>query len=262
MSTATPWTEFSPTGYRLDWTALNSAPLVEIGTEQSHIDTTVGAVLRELLPHRYLIDSGSSSSGLPPRQPCRFEPNRYGGIAIETPLRSFVLHSTQTFFEDVVKVIVQVDRILGEESLDPTFYYYDHDDVTDDDVESFSFFVVNGGRIVLDRVSVFRHHHNGFDPAIFKSIEDISDEVWSSEAAVQSAVVRQWYRRFYQETDAGRLTTFREDVPLYHFVPEWKQLAQVADCTRTIAESTVKIQRLLVGVVGALVVILAFLLFK
>ena len=54
---------------------------------------------------------------------------------------------------------------------------------------------------------------------------------------MQQAQVRWWYRRFYEETDAGRLTTLREDVDLYHYMPEWKERQLIAADIRQVGRS-------------------------
>lgn len=96
---------------------------------------------------------------------------------------------------------------------------------------------------------------------MFKPAYECSDAVWNSDAAVADARVRWWYRKWYQETGAGQLTTFRDDAPLYHFLPDWKQQALIADWARQTAQSAVTIQKLLVFVLVVLALIL-FLLWE
>jgi hypothetical protein len=61
-----------------------------------------------------------------------------------------------------------------------------------------------------------RYCGSGFDPQVFEPFYAVKNQIWHSEPYVEEAKLRWWYRRFYQETDAGRLTTLREDVDLYH----------------------------------------------
>jgi hypothetical protein len=261
MSKTTAWKRFEPTGYELDWAALLSAPLEEFGEGQSRVATTTGAILQEALPHRFVtLAKDRAISGPPARQPVLVEALGGGtGISIKTPQRTIRLNTladNANFPAHVIEAIILIDQAVVEGDLHPLFFYYDTDHVTDDDHDSFSLFVTNNERIVLDRVTFSRHRNNGFNPAIFKAAYDSSDAVWSSEAAVAEARVGWWFRRFYQETNAGQLTTFRDDAPLYFYVPDWKQQAVVANLTGQIAHGIASIQKLLAFVLVGLGLIL------
>lgn len=270
LSETKRWEDFSPTGYELNWAALSNAALEEIGEGQSRIPTTAGAILREVMPHRFGpvqtgedLRAADGSIGAATRPVCQVK-TFGGGFTIETPQRTIRLNTLQEnmrFPAQVIEALLEIDRAVAEgEALHPVFFYYDKDHVTDDVHDSFSFFVVNGSHIVVDRVSVSRHRTSGFDPAFFKPAYE-SCGVWASDEFVGDAKVRWWYRKFYQDTDAGQLTALREDAPIYHFVPEWKQQAVISERIRQIAEGTAAIRRLLIFVVLALALI-TYLLWK
>ena len=122
-----------------------------------------------------------------------------------------------------------------------------------------SVFVVNDDRFVLDRVTFSKHSGNGFDPGMFKPFYGVEHQIWASEPDVQQAKVRWWYRRFYEETDAGRLTLLREDVDLYHYVPEWKQRQLMAASIQEIARNTAQLQKLVIYALIALGLIVILL---
>jgi hypothetical protein len=73
--------------------------------------------------------------------------------------------------------------------------------------------------------------------------------------------VRWWYRRFYEETDAGRLTLLRDDVDIYGYTPESRQLEQIASRVEILARDTARLGRFVAGVL-ALLVLIAILLWR
>ena len=257
------WTEFEPTGYEINWKVLSDAPLSEIREGSSHIQTTVRAVLHEALPHLFTPLNDDGSVGItPPRQACTVQEEVTGRVIIRTPSRKITLDTLgngTSFAADVVATVIRIDQLPERQAFHPIFFYYDRDHVVDDVHESFSFFVVNDDRIVLDRVTFNRHSGSGFDARIFKPSYTVENQIWQSEPFVEAAKVRWWYRRFYEETDAGRLTLLREDVDLYHYVPEVRLQQLMAASIEKVASRTAQVQKLLVFVLIALGLILILL---
>jgi len=256
------WKGFDPTGYEINWKVLSEAPLTEIGEGNSRIQTTAGTILREALPHLFTPLNDDGSIGVaPPCQTCEVDEGA-GWLTIKTPSRAIRLNTLGNgsgFAADLVATIIRIDQAPDHKSFHPIFFYYDRDHVVDDVHESFSFFVVNDDRVVLDRVTFSRHSGSGFDANMFTPAYGIEHQTWRSEPNVQHARVRWWYRRFYEQTDAGQLTVLREDVDLYHYVPEWRQRQLMAVGIEQIARHTAQLQRLVIYALIALALIVILL---
>jgi len=262
MAQSDDWRGFEPTGYEINWKLLSEASLSEIGEGKNRIKTTAGAVLREVLPHLCtLVKEDSSLADTPARQTCEVEEG-IGRMSIKTPTRTIQLDTLgngSSFAADLVATVIKIDQIPPHGGFHPIFFYYDTDHVVDDVHDCFSFLVVNADRIVLERVTLSRHSRSGFDPAVFKPFYKVDRPTWRSDRYVEIAKARWWYRKFYEETDAGRLTTLREDVDIYHYVPEWKQRQITAASMAQIATKIAQVQRLLVFVLIALGLIVLWL---
>lgn len=90
----------------------------------------------------------------------------------------------------------------------------------------YTFVVVDGDRIVRDSVSFAGTAENGFDASVFEhGFRDVFQNRVANSAILR-ARVRWWYRKFYEETDAGRLMTLRDDVQPFHFLPQWRVEAE------------------------------------
>jgi hypothetical protein len=244
---------FQPTGYQIDWKRVMSAPVQEITEGRSRRDTTVGEILKEILPHRFVpIKEGA----LPERQPCSVHDHFGGGMTLKTPTRSIHLDTLgdgNAASAQFIETLIELDCAVGDDVLRPTFFFYDSDDVRGDVHDSFSFFVVNNGRIVSERVTFSRYRGNGFTADFFKECYDDSGGIWRSDRFVLAAQVRWWYRKFYEETEAGQLTTLRDDASLYHHVPEWRQRADALLLLQRGTEQLGRIRVLLAGVIVLLV---------
>jgi hypothetical protein len=211
------WNGFEPTGYEVNWSVLMEAPLTEVTSEGAKVQTTAGAVLREATPHRFPpLNADGSIGETAPRQPCEVKEGP-GFATMTTPRRTITLHTlgdSTGFAAHLLTTVIEIDRLVGDHPFHPVFFYYDRDHVTDDAHESF--FVVNENRFLLDRVSLSRYSGNGFDPHVFRLAFGVDPQTWDSEPDVAAARVRWWYRRFYEETDAGQVTTLREDADRDH----------------------------------------------
>ena len=179
-------------------------------------------MIERLLPNR-LTNSGEVKL-------VRIEKNSFGGTSITGPNSTVQLETTlsgTSFACDLLSTALD----LSSRGVDhPLFFYYDNDRVIDDPHESYSFFVGDGaGTIVSERITLFRSSSNGFVPRALKEMDSDAPPIWGAEDSIRQARIRWWYRKFYEETEAGRLTTLRDDVDLYHFVPEWKLRAQQAE---------------------------------
>jgi hypothetical protein len=215
---------FKPTGYTLNWKVLWALPVGVVSGPGEVSRSTVGAVIEELLPERLTnpdaakrIQIASAKTGFPP------------GRVFITPEKTIQLESYMAGTGFAVQVLNAVVDLSREGIQDPLFFFYDQDHVTDDPhFTSYRFFVVGDNRIVSERHSFSRTSDNGFNVEVFKDAFVDEAGIWAAQSSILEAQVRWWYRRFYEETEAGRLTILRDDVPLYHFVPSWKIEAELA----------------------------------
>jgi hypothetical protein len=255
------WSRFAPVGYDIDWSVLTPSPLTEI-RDGAEVLITAGDVLREALPHLFTpLNPDGTFGNTPARQICDVEDSSVGNPVIKTPSRTIqlkTLGNNSSFTVDVVTTLIRIAQLATpEEGFHPIFFYYDDDIVVDDPHEGFRFFVVNGDRIVLDHIMFNRHSSSGFNSKVFNPFYSVTNQVWRSEPSVQSAKMRGWYRRFYEETYAGRLTTLRDDVDLYYYVPDWKQREVMTQNITQLAKHTARMERLLIFVlVGISLVVL------
>jgi hypothetical protein len=242
------WDGFSPTGYVIDWKVLSGKALKEV-TEQNRRTTSVLELLQEVMPHRFFpLDENGKMTAAPARQSCKVQSHGAGGISLETPQRKIAIDTLTdgtSFPAAILETLVRIDQASSDDEFHPVFFYYDHDQVIDDVHDSFSFFVCNDGQIVLDRVTFSRHGSSGFDPDVFTPAFKTSTTVWLNEGSIAEAQVRWWYRKFYEETDAGRLTLLRDDAEIFHYESEWKQRAQVTYMMRELTARLSKIERLM-----------------
>jgi hypothetical protein len=258
------WQGFEPTGYTIDWTLVYDMAVTEIDEDGRQIETSVGAVLREALPHLFppLNEESSIGARVAVQQVCNVNES-IGRVTITTPNRQIKLNTLGrgSFAAQVAALCVEIERQCGSDRFYPIFFYYDEDYMVSDFHEAFSFFVVNNDRIVLDGVTITRTDDNGFDPKIFAPAFRSGRQPWHSASALDRARVRWWYRRFYEETDAGRLTLLRDDVDIYGYTPESRQLEQIASRVEILARDTARLGRFVAGVL-ALLVLIAILLWR
>jgi hypothetical protein len=258
------WRRFEPTGYTINWPLVYDMTATEVDDGGRQIQTSAGAVLREALPHLFPSRNEDCSIGSrsADRHACDVTENT-GRITITTPTRQITLNTSGRggFAAQVVALCVEIDRQCGVAPFYSILFYYDEDYVVDDFHEAFSFFVVNDDRIVLDRVTVTQTYDNGFDPMVFEPAYGSGPHTWRNTSAVERAQVRWWYRRFYEETDAGRLTLLRDDVDIYGYTPESRQLEQIASRVEILARDTARLRQFAAGVL-ALLVLIAILLWR
>ncbi|HWB17023.1 MAG TPA: hypothetical protein VG538_11510 [Vicinamibacterales bacterium] len=258
------WRRFEPIGYTINWPLVYNMAATEVDQGGGQAPTSVGTILSEALPHLFvsLNEDGSLGARTAKRHACDIKQST-GRITVLTPNRQIELNTFGHgwFAAQVIALCVQIDRQCGSATFDPIFFYYDEDHVVDDFHEAFSFFVVNNDRIVLDRVSVTRTRDNGFDPRVFEPAYGRGPKIWCNTPAVERAQVRWWYRRFYEETDAGRLTLLRDDVDIYGYTPESRQLEQIASRVEILARDTARLRQFAAGVL-ALLVLIAILLWR
>lgn len=129
---------------------------------------------------------------------------------------------------------------LLRQGIDPhnvTWFYYSHDWSRDAD-ESYQFFAVHDGKIVVERSSF-----SCVEPRVLKRREVDANPIWHSHPGFDVAWERYWYRKFYTETLTGQLMALRPDEPiLYHY--------ERRDTARDVQLVTVaKIYRLLLVVI-------------
>jgi hypothetical protein len=251
------WEGFKATGYEINWSTFGKAPLTEIGEDGNRSQTTALVILRAAIPHRFppLKAGGSTPLPAPPREACELN-EAHGFITIKATKRLIRLNSdSDGLTANLVAAIIRIDQLIGDVPFHPVFFYYERDYSLQDIADSFSFFVVNGDRIVLDRVTFSRYSMNGFDEKVFDLAFKVEPPMWAGTAGAVNARIRSWYRRFYEETEAGRFMAMRQDVDLYHYLPDWKHRALIAAKIEQVARSTSQVQTLLICVIIALVVI-------
>jgi len=140
-----------------------------------------------------------------------------GSITITTATNTFRI-SGPSFNVDVLRTVLDLekDKISVYSS---RWYFYDHDHVTDDMHESYSFFIVHADAIVREHAAFSAYSNNGFDATIFKPAYDTAEQpIWRNEPEWAAASDQYWYRKFYTETTTGHLMLLRPDDPtLFHY---------------------------------------------
>ena len=139
---------------------------------------------------------------------------------ISTATRTMVVRSA-LFNCELLKTLLDL-RSEGADPFRTTWYWYDRGTSLNGARHVHSFFVVQDGRIVRDRVTFVESASNGFDSTVFDEREVRA--VWSTDDPTDEAWTRFWYRKFYRETQAGQLMTLRPDAPTLHHYPEGHQI--------------------------------------
>lgn len=216
---------FTPGAYTLDLSAVQDVPMKMNGEPSTFVDVycklrdskikTVDTLLRDT----YTTEEG--------------EEIHLDGEIGQWPLRA-------TMRELVV---------LLRQGIDPhhvTWFYYDHDWSRDAD-ESYTFFAVHGGKIVLESCNF-----SSEEPAVLKLRKADDEPIWHSHPLFDEAYQIYWYRKFYAETMSGQLMVLRPDEPiLYHYQrPETRNVERELQLV-----TLVKIYRLLWVAIPLLVAI-------
>lgn len=145
----------------------------------------------------------------------RLEFERDSGLHFEVTADDEKLEFSGTSFHcDILREMLALKQD-GVEPLSARWFWYDKDSCMQDPMESYSFFVVHADKIVREHVLFCDYHGNGFDPDVFES-RDNTDEIWRNTSYWNEASDTLWYRRFYTETDQGRLMVLRPDEPLLY----------------------------------------------
>jgi hypothetical protein len=178
----------------------------------------------------------------------------FGTLKVKTATSEF-WYGGPSFNVSLLAAILSLHKD-GFESYGSRWFYYDSDFVTDDPHKSYSFFIVSGQKLARESVTFSDYHGNGFNPQVFVP-PDYKSPIWWNEHHWEEAWIRQWYRRFYQETKTGQLMVLRPDEPALYYFPEgrWQQ----AVAFYQVGEHLSRIHRLLVWVLVALVVIILLL---
>jgi hypothetical protein len=223
------WQGFKPTMYRLDWNRLRDLPLVEgADIKEQGTATTVGHVLMEVLPHQFTpVSPETGARGQAPAAlPFRVDPDTFAPAVTSCEGKRHVFSSlkNKSFNTRLLFVLLELESD-GVSWADTMWFWFDEDDVGKDEPHSvYTFFVAHGRTIVREAVSFSRMLGNGFEPSVFADVFDSPDRgIWAGPR--DEAVVRHWYRKFYQETETGQLHRLRNDSPpLFHY-PEgrWEE---------------------------------------
>jgi len=191
---------FTPGGYTLDLSAVRDVPLTMNGQPSTFVD--VYCKLRDSkvkAVESFLRDTYATEEG----------EIRLDGEIGQWPLRATI--------HELAALLMQ--------GIDPhhvTWFYYDHDWSRDAD-ESYTFFAVHGGKIVLES-----SHFSSEEPAVLKGRKTDDEPIWHSHPLFDEALDVYWYRKFYTETMTGQLMALRPDEPiLYHYQrPETRNVGQ------------------------------------
>ena len=140
-----------------------------------------------------------------------------GGRQITTDAETVEIRGLP-FHEELLAALLDLKQ-HGDPLYSAEWFWYDSDHPTEGLAYSYDFFVVCNDRIVRESVSFHDHTGSGFDPSVFDPADD-SRPAWKSHPSWQSAIVRYWYRKFYQETRTGQLMVLRPDAPELHYYPE------------------------------------------
>lgn len=198
----TEWEGFQPVSYWLDCSKVLPLPLT-MKSEGGAPDTltTVGDVWQKLADTRLTEDSLSAFCGM--------------DTEVETTDGLKLVLRGPNFNLRILELMLEF-RAEGVNPFEVSLFYYDKDSCLKEPDECFSFFVVHKSKIIRERLNFFDHHDSGFDPSVFAQ-PDHSDRTWGDEWDWDEAQVRFWYRKFYSETDTGKLMALRPDAPTLFF---------------------------------------------
>jgi len=127
-------------------------------------------------------------------------------------------YSGSGFSVELLETLLRL-RKAGTNPFTASWFFFDADHVRDDLHARYTFFVVQGDKIVEEHVSFSDYPGNGFDPAVL-STGDEYPPIWLGEEGRHEALVRLWYRKFYAETRTGQLMVLNPDKPDLYFYPE------------------------------------------
>jgi hypothetical protein len=217
-SNRTEWTGFEPRDYTLDWRKILALPFTEVRKRDDETEELIPISVREInrLLGQKKIESAESHLDTSAGKVDHAVTIVADGVEMNFRSESFNCHLLAT--------IVTLDM----EGINPSstqWFFYDADECTDEPHASYEFFVTSGNRIVRERCLFFDARGNGFDPTVF--VADDSETSWSNDKFWKDAQVRHWYRKFYTETEIGRLMVLRSDAPkLFHY-PEGERIASL-----------------------------------
>ena len=194
------WEGFQPVSYWLDDKVLQ-LPLTMKEGDAAHAPTTVGDVWKKLAATQLTEKSLANDFRM--------------YAEVETTDGLTLLLKGPDFSLRILEMMLKF-RAEGVNPFDVWFFYYDKDSCHKDPDECYSFFAVHKNKIIRERLNFFDHHDSGFDPSVFVQ-SDHSDRTWGDEWDWEEAQARFWYRKFYSETDTGKLMTLRPDAPALFF---------------------------------------------
>jgi hypothetical protein len=139
-----------------------------------------------------------------------------GGRQIKTDAETLEVRGLP-FHEELLAALLDLKQ--HGDPFSAEWFWYDSDHPTEDLEYSYTFFVVCKDTIVRESISFFDRTGSGFDPSVFDAADE-SPPLWKSHPSWHKAIVRYWYRKFYQETRTGQLMVLRPDGPELHCYPE------------------------------------------
>lgn len=210
-----PWNGFHASFYTLNYDEAAALPVERhFGPAVSDFrGTTLGTVLEEVL------ETGRKRNE-------KFVIDR-GGLALKVSVGDCTLTLRGPSFSlDLLAAFLQLEN-AGIRFYNGLWFYSDSDHVTDDPHESFHFFVVADNKVVLEDVAFHDYSSSGFNPRVLS--EDSYEGPWRNGPLQREAFLALWYRKFYMETDSGRLLVLRPDEPTLHYYPEARRGADLSD---------------------------------
>jgi hypothetical protein len=261
-----PGEKFDPIGYCLNWKHVFSIPAVAVYDGGDAVTTTVGKILNEILPGRFIVPGEPEGTKAPVPDSEKY----MGSVTVKTPDGRTVRVESMTsgkvasarFAAELVDGILKLFRIT-EEAVYCVLYFYEHDSGSHEATwwEHYKFFVVHQDKIVMDGFELSSLCGDFFDHTVLIPMHKTWP--WRIEPAVgaddeddeltpgQKTGLRWWYRRFYTETRTGQVKVFWNE-RLYNYVPpEQREAARDA-----------RLRRVEFGVLGIAGLLVAHYVFK
>lgn len=220
------WRGFGAGEYSLNTEVIHKIPISEVseageGGVRTTSPTTVGEAFKFF--NGWLRKEGKEYVEVK-GEPIRDIQFPYDGFTVETASGEKRFSGTD-FAEHLLYVLLN----LRKEGINPykaRWFFYDRDSSRDAS-ESHTFFLVCDGKIVQEKIDLFRYiYDNDFEPAVLHDPLEGLESIWHDDYYWQEAETRFWYRKFYTETKTGQLVLLRPDEPELFFYPKAPSLTE------------------------------------
>lgn len=149
---------------------------------------------------------------------------------------------------------VMLELISKKCSLNCNWFYYDSDRVKDDFHESFTFFLVDQKKIVLEQASV-SHSATSWLNSDFLIYDN--EHIWDGHAELEKASSMWWYQKFYSDTEVGQIMKIRDTMTVTDGAAVNEKSTEVLLFQQLIAQSK-RTNSLLIWILIAFIIIFIF----